>query len=59
MFIPESKVVRRLVSSVEDRPDHRTFSEPRYVATTPPLVIVRGEDVFMSDQAGKRYVDDQ
>lgn len=35
------------------------FSNPTHVAKTPPLMIERGEGVYLIDRAGKRYIDGQ
>ena len=35
------------------------FSNPTHTVKTPPLVIERGEGVYLFDKAGKRYIDGQ
>jgi adenosylmethionine-8-amino-7-oxononanoate aminotransferase len=35
------------------------FTNPTHTAKTPPLVIERGEGVYLFDQTGKRYIDGQ
>jgi adenosylmethionine-8-amino-7-oxononanoate aminotransferase len=35
------------------------FANPNYVAKNPPLVIERGDGVYVSDSQGKRYLDGQ